>query len=217
MKRTDLLAILLGLLACGNALADSACEAGPFPTDASPPKKNVWASPKAIQKLTHADNETPPEVTRIKNGVVYFSAAIPPGLAYFQDWYAYDLDRAIFVSVQGENYETVRPKRKFPIHKNQMYRYVKNGPQLHRAERITVLAADAGTVRRLACVANRFFVSRNSSDVQTRLHLPPSDGWTAVSVIKDGIPVKSNNDDDQVRENQQALRNILSSVFHPDS
>jgi len=192
------------------------CEDGLFSKGNSSQRANEWTDKKTIRKLKHVDNEVPPEITRIKNGVVFVSAGIAPGIGIFtQNWYAYDDERHIFVSVEGKSYESMRPRPDLPVHKNQMDRYVRNGKRLHRAERITILAANPKTVNSLSCIAERHISLRDSKGVTAGGNMPSADGWAYVNVLKNGILIKKNSNDERVRKSQDDLMHFLYATFHP--
>ncbi|TFW30932.1 hypothetical protein [Duganella callida] len=216
---STLLLYFCALLAhpCALAVDSSSCEEGPFSTQPSPPKDNPWARARAIRELATVDSQQPPEITRIKNGLVYVSVGIPPGLGILKEgWFAYDIDRAIFVSVEGRSYDGARPKPDHPVGRNQMDRYVHNGKDLRRAERVTVIPASAAYAKNFACMINALSNAHKRQDGTRARTLPPADAFGYLNMVVNGDVVRFKADEHGTAKQSEALVHALREIFHPE-
>jgi len=86
--------LCLALSLAASAASAQDCDRQPFPLE---PRL-----PRAAVKPERSGQPTPPEIARIRNGVISASAGIPPGVGpLYQAWLAYDFDRAIFIAVDS--------------------------------------------------------------------------------------------------------------------
>lgn len=162
------------LIACGGAAAQD-CDPRPFPLTLS----------KADARMEKEGQKYPPEITRIKNGVIAYTISIALVGALYKTWLAYDFDRAIFIAVDGFSYDGKPPRPPKRPQRNQLFRYVKDD-QLNRAEMVTVIKATPAQAKEVACQANRIV------SVTERDNSPPDRGplidhvQFAFHVIRDG-------------------------------
>lgn len=170
--------LCLALSLAASAASAQDCDRQPFPLE---PRL-----PRAAVKPERSGQPTPPEIARIRNGVISASAGIPPGVGpLYQAWLAYDFDRAIFIAVDSASYDGRRPRPDKPLRPNQAWRYVKED-QINRAELVTIMAATAGQAREVACMANRVVNIAEWDTSPPLLDMPSADAWVAVHILKDG-------------------------------
>lgn len=194
--------LALALLLASNAASAQDCDAQPFPLTA----------PRPDARLIRKGEPFPPEIKRIKNGIVSASAAISigPGPLY-QTWLAYDFDRAIFVSVDSYSYHGRRPRPARPLKRNQLFRYVKEG-ELNRAETVTVLRASAVQAREIACLANLTVFTLLHDNTPPLREMPPDHVTHSVHIIQNGERLRNNPP--AIKRRKDQLSKLLQTALN---
>ena len=194
--------LAFALLLASNAASAQDCDAQPFPLSA----------PKPDTGLIRQGEPYPPEITRIRNGIVSASAAVPIGAGpLYQTWLAYDFDRAIFVSVDSYTYDGRRPRPAKPLKPNQQFRYVKDD-QLSRAETVTVLPASAVQAREIACLANLTVFTLEHDNTPPLRELPPDHVTHSVHIIRNGERLRNNPP--AIKRRKDQLSKLLQSALN---
>ena len=195
--------LALALLLISNAANAQDCDPQPFPLTA----------PEPNTRLIRKGEPYPPEITRIRNGIVSASAAISigPGPLY-QTWLAYDFDRAIFVSVDSYTYNGHRPRPAKPLNRNQLFRYVKDD-KLNRAETVTVLPASAAQAREIACLANLTVFTLEHDNTPPLREMPPDHVTRSVHIIQNGERLRNNPP--AIKRRKDQLSKLLQSSLQP--
>src|ERR1700756_5769708 len=123
------------------------CSDLPAPGPATP---NHWAEPSEIQSQSMANAAYPPEISRIRSGVVsYFEGGfINDGM---MTWYAYDAERELFIAVLGNAGRRLLKNSDLRLGPNQLLRTtIAAGYQ--RSEFVTIVAADSRQVAEMSCL-----------------------------------------------------------------
>lgn len=129
------------------------CPAAPFVEARIARVPGDWASAALVQAESKADARTPPEMARIRTGVVSHSEG-----GYINDgsisWTGYDAERAVFVSViggAGPRLESAPGAER--LQSNQLFRYT-TAAGYRRSELVTVVSANPAQHRAMLCALN---------------------------------------------------------------
>ena len=157
------------------AEGDVACRSGPFEAGESP------AIHSALIEFLRSNKKDPPEITRVKNGIVsfYVGGFVNDGVI---TWYAYDADRWLFISILGGDGPRLKavPKSSL-LDKNQFVRFT-TAVGYKRSEFITVVRASAEQAHLLSCLMNDSIAEKPSSESN---EMPTDTVESDLYIIKD--------------------------------
>jgi hypothetical protein len=192
--------------------AASDCPSQPYAIATVTSAMSQSALEAEIKKHVTSDQKIPIEIERINSGAIFFfqGALINDGLI---TWYAFDLDRNLFIAVlggAGSRFLTKERAAQMKLDSNQFVRYTASAGY-SRSEFVTMNAATDRQRNEFICAANRFLTLPKQAKNTAVAPPPPMHAIAQfLSLLHNGVEVRNDSAGLEGNQIKATLEKLIS-------